>query len=60
MAKKKKPAPKKRHPHVTRAIKHIEKLQKGHQKMVLDLGTAKKRLLAMPFSMPFMPHKADQ
>jgi hypothetical protein len=57
MPKRKRPAPRKRHPHVTRAIKHIEKLQKGHKKMALDLETAKKRLLAMPFSMPF---KADQ
>jgi hypothetical protein len=48
--------PKKRHPHVTRAIAHIEKLQKGHKKMVLDLERAKTRLKAMPFGMPFMPH----
>jgi len=53
---KKKRKPKKRHPHVTRAIAHVDKLQKTHKKMALDLGQAKRRLLAMPFDMPFMPH----
>lgn len=57
MPKKRKPT--KRHPHVKRAIAHIEKLQKSHKKMVLDLENAKKRLKAMPFGMPFgMPHGA--
>jgi hypothetical protein len=51
MPKKRKPT--KRHPHVKRAIANIEKLQKGHKKMVLDLENAKKRLQAMPFGMPF-------
>jgi hypothetical protein len=47
--------PKKRHPDVTRAIAHIEKLQKGHKKMLLDLEKAKNRLKATPFSTPFGP-----
>lgn len=49
----KKKQPKKRHPHVTRAIAHIEKLQKGHKKMILDLEKAKSALKATPFSTPF-------
>jgi len=52
MPKKRKPT--RRHPHVRQAIAHIEKIQKGHRKMALDLEQAKKRLKAMPFtSMPF-------
>jgi hypothetical protein len=53
MPKKRKP--RKRHPHVTRAIAHIEKLQKGHKKMILDLERAKNRLRATPFNTPFAP-----
>lgn len=53
MPKKRKP--KKRHPDVTRAIAHLEKLQQGHKKMVLDLEKAKNRLKATPFSTPFGP-----
>jgi hypothetical protein len=49
---KKKPR-KKRHPDVTRAIAHIEKLQKGHKEMVLHLERAKTRLKATPFDTPF-------
>jgi hypothetical protein len=53
MPKKKKPA--KRHPDVTRAIAHIEKLQKGHKEMVLHLEKAKQKLINTPFSTPFGP-----
>jgi hypothetical protein len=49
----KKKQPKKRHPHVTRAIAHIEKLQQGHKKMILDLEKAKSALKATPFDTPF-------
>jgi hypothetical protein len=57
MANKKKP--KKRHPHVTRAITRVEKLRKQHQEMALHLGEVKKSLMAMPFDMPFnMPHRS--
>jgi len=50
MPKKRKPT--RRHPRVKRAIADIEKLQKGHKKMVLDLEKAKKNIKEMPF-MPF-------
>jgi hypothetical protein len=49
----KKKQPKKRHPHVTRAIANIEKLQKGHKDMILNLQKAKSALLRTPFSTPF-------
>jgi len=51
----KKKQPKKRHPHVTRAIANIEKLQKGHKEMILHLEKAKTALKATPFSTPFGP-----
>ncbi len=44
--------PKKQHPSIKKAIAHVDKLQKAHKKMVLDLEKTKKALKAMPF-MPF-------
>ncbi|HEY2143217.1 MAG TPA: hypothetical protein VGH06_02590 [Candidatus Udaeobacter sp.] len=52
--------PKKRHPHVTRAIAHIEKLQKGHKEMILHLEKAKSTLKATPFNTPFGAAAANQ
>jgi hypothetical protein len=49
----KKKQPKKRHPKVTRAIAHIEKLQKGHKEMILNLEKVKTTLRATPFNTPF-------
>lgn len=40
------------HPRVKKAIAHVEKLQKDHKKMVVQLEATKKALKAMPF-MPF-------
>lgn len=40
------------HPRVKKAIAHVEKLQKAHKKMVVQLEATKKALKAMPF-MPF-------
>jgi hypothetical protein len=52
MPNKKKSAKTRRHPSVTKAIAHIEQLQKGHKKMALDLKKAKATLVKTPF-MPF-------
>ncbi len=52
MPQKKKPAKKRRHPSVVKAIAHIEKIQKDHKELALDLQKTRATLLKMPF-MPF-------
>jgi hypothetical protein len=52
MAKKKQPAKKRRHPNIKKAVADIEKLQKAHKQMALNLEKTKAALLRTPFT-PF-------
>ncbi len=48
MSKKRKP--KKRHPKIQKAIADVDKLQKSHQQMSLNLKRVKAALAAIPYT----------